>query len=392
MVRRLSAGRRRLRRHPRTPDASATIRRHPRTPHTSTAIRRHTRTPRPLPPFIATHAPRSPPPPFIAIHALPTPPPPFAATSSTQPCHTIPSQRRLRGHPAWRYDRRVDSFGTMNCGRSSSVEWKLPKLQRRVRFPSPAPPPPGRVPGGFVMPASRPPSTECGGTIGAKLSPRKLGARRSGTKLAPHTPRGGIFGIKLALLAQNGLIWRVLLSLGEFFPVFVANKPSRANFVPLPPTTSPVRHQSRYKTRPARATHRHFRYKTRPAHPALAFWRLLLLLGEFCPVFIANKPSRANFLPHKPQHQHRIERNNTPTQRSKPRGETFTAPAPHTNPRGETFTAPARHKQPKITHFHHAGANFLSTTGVKTKPTNSRMQFRTAPHHHNLTIRRIPTI
>ena len=27
----------------------------------------------------------------------------------------------------------------MNCGRSSSVEWKLPKLQRRVRFPSPAP-------------------------------------------------------------------------------------------------------------------------------------------------------------------------------------------------------------------------------------------------------------
>ena len=41
----------------------------------------------------------------------------------------------------------------MNCGRSSSVEWKLPKLQRRVRFPSPAPPPPGRAPGGFVMPA-----------------------------------------------------------------------------------------------------------------------------------------------------------------------------------------------------------------------------------------------
>ena len=139
----------------------------------------------------------------------------------------------------------------MNCGRSSSVEWKLPKLQRRVRFPSPAPPPPGRVPGGFVMPASRPPSTECGGTIGAKLSPRKLGARCPGIKLAQH--------------AQNGLILHVLLLLGEFYPVFVANKPSMANFVPLPPTTSPVRHQSRNKTRPARATHRHFRYKTRPA-------------------------------------------------------------------------------------------------------------------------------
>ena len=39
----------------------------------------------------------------------------------------------------------------MNCGRSSSVEWKLPKLQRRVRFPSPAPPPPGYAPGGFVV-------------------------------------------------------------------------------------------------------------------------------------------------------------------------------------------------------------------------------------------------
>ena len=43
----------------------------------------------------------------------------------------------------------------MNCGRSSSVEWKLPKLQRRVRFPSPAPFPPGRAPGGFVMPPRR---------------------------------------------------------------------------------------------------------------------------------------------------------------------------------------------------------------------------------------------
>ena len=255
--------------------------------------------PTPPPPFIATHAPRSPPPPFIAIHALHSPPPPFATTSSTQPCHTVPSQRRLRGHPAWRYDRRVDSFGTMNCGRSSSVEWKLPKLQRRVRFPSPAPPPPGRVPGGFVMPASRPPSTECGGTIGAKLSPRKLGARCPGTKLAQHTPRGGIFGIKLALLAQNGLILRVFL-----------------------------------------------------------------LLGEFCPVFVANKPSRANFLPHKPQHQHRIERNNTPTQ--------------HSKPRGETFTAPARHKQPKITHFHHAGANFLSQHPPPTQhaPTPGRTFFQ----------------
>ena len=146
-----------------------------------------------------------------------------------------------------------------------------------------------------------------------KLAPRKLGARCPGIKLAPHTPRGGIFGIKLALLAQNGLIWRVLLS-----------------------------------------------------------------LGEFCPVFVANKPSRANFLPHQPRHHHGHERNNTPTQHSKPRGETFTAPAPHTNPRNETFTAPARHKQPKITHFHHAGANFLSQHPPPTQhtPTPGRTFFQ----------------
>ena len=124
-------------------------------------------------------------------------------------------------------------------------------------------------------------------------------ATGTGTKLTLHEPRGGIFGIKLALLAQNGLIWRVLL-----------------------------------------------------------------LLGEFYPVFVANKPSRENFLPHKPQHQHRIERNNTPTQ--------------HSKPRGETFTAPARHKQPKITHFHHAGANFLSQHPPPTQhtPTPGRTFFQ----------------
>ena len=162
---------------------------------------------------------------------------------------------------------------------------------------------------------------------GTKLALLSLRTASSGTNLAPHEPRGGIFGIKLALLAQNGPIWRVFL-----------------------------------------------------------------LLGEFCPAFVANKPSRENFLPHQPRHHHGHKRNNTPTQRSKPRGETFTAPAPHTNPRNETFSAPTRHKQPKITHFHHAGANFLSTTGVKTKPTNSRMQFQLSRTPHQRRIRRIPTI
>ena len=228
----------------------------------------------------------------------------------------------------------------MNCGRSSSVEWKLPKLQRRVRFPSPAPAPPGHAPGGFVMPTSHPPSTECGGTIGATLSPRELGpavpvqnspctpgtppvpvqtsphtshtvplpvqnspraswgprfrykthparpkspnlvrfalagssfipfllptsrawrilsryhqqqdrhattpgtklaphephGASPGTKLAPHEPHGTSSGTKLAQQAQNLPIWRVLLLLGEFYPVFVANKPSMASFLAL---------------------------------------------------------------------------------------------------------------------------------------------------------------
>ena len=81
----------------------------------------------------------------------------------------------------------------MNCGRSSSVEWKLPKLQRRVRFPSPAPAPPGHAPGGFVMPTSHPPSTECGGTIGATLSPRELGPAVP-VQNSPSTPKISQFG------------------------------------------------------------------------------------------------------------------------------------------------------------------------------------------------------
>ena len=273
----------------------------------------------------------------------------------------------------------------MNCGRSSSVEWKLPKLQRRVRFPSPAPAPPGHAPGGFVMPTSHPPSTECGG------------------QSAQHFPRA---------------------SWGPRFRY--KNHPARA-----------TRCHFRYKTRPARAARCHFRYKTHPARPArhqsryktrparpkspnlarfmctgrilsryhqqqdrhattpgtklvphephgassgtklaqhaqnLPIWRVLLLLGEFYPVFVANKPSMASFLPHKHQHHHRHERNNTPTQHTEPRDERLSAHAPQTAPHNETFIAPARRKQPKFTHFHHVGANFLSqhTPHTRTRAT-----------------------
>ena len=163
----------------------------------------------------------------------------------------------------------------MNCGRSSSVEWKLPKLQRRVRFPSPAPAPPGHAPGGFVMPTSHPPSTECGGTIGATLSPRELG---------PAVP------------VQNSPCKPKISQFGAFYV-------HRANFVPLPPATRPSRHHSRYKTRPTRATRHHFRYKTRPARPKSPNLGRFALAGrvlsrfccqqaehdEFCPATTSNK-------------------------------------------------------------------------------------------------------
>lgn len=83
--------------------------------------------------------------------------------------------------------------------------------------------------------------------------PARATARGSGTKLAQLELHGATSGTKLAQHAQNPPIWRVLCTQGEFCTVFVTNKPSMANFVPLPPATRPARHHSRYKTRPASA-------------------------------------------------------------------------------------------------------------------------------------------
>ena len=197
----------------------------------------------------------------------------------------------------------------MNCGRSSSVEWKLPKLQRRVRFPSPAPAPPGHAPGGFVMPTSHPPSMRRDNR--RNTFPARAGARGSGTKLAQHKPHGATSGTKLAqharhatspgtkftLQAQNLPIWRVLLLLGEFYPVFVANKPSMASFLPLPPTTGPARHQSRYKTRPARAARHQSRYKTRPARPKSPNLARFALAGRVLSRFCCHQAKHGEFSP-----------------------------------------------------------------------------------------------
>ena len=129
----------------------------------------------------------------------------------------------------------------MNCGRSSSVEWKLPKLQRRVRFPSPAPTPPGRAPGGFVLATSHPPSTECGGTIGATLSPRELGPAvpAQNSPCTPHT---------VPVPVQNSPCTPKISQLGAFYS-------RRESFIPfLSQTSRAWRILSRYHQQQARHT------------------------------------------------------------------------------------------------------------------------------------------
>ena len=235
----------------------------------------------------------------------------------------------------------------MNCGRSSSVEWKLPKLQRRVRFPSPAPAPPDHAPGGFVMPTSHPPSMRRDNR--RKTFPARAGARGSGTKLTLHARHATSSGTKLAQLEVHGASSGTKLAQHARH----ATTPGTKLALHAPHATSPGT-------------------KLAPHAQNLPIWRVLLLLGEFYPVFVANKPSMASFLPHKHQHHHRHERNNTPTQHTEPRDERLSAHAPQTAPHNETFIAPARRKQPKFTHFHHAGANFLSQ---HTPHTHARATF-----------------
>ena len=61
-----------------------------------------------------------------------------------------------------------------------------------------------------------------------------------GIKLALHTPSHRMCGTKLALLAQNGPIWRVLPTQGELSTAVPTNKPSRANFFTLNPPPDPA--------------------------------------------------------------------------------------------------------------------------------------------------------
>ena len=65
-----------------------------------------------------------------------------------------------------------------------------------------------------------------------KLGTWTHGLRRGGTKLAQQEPCRTTSGTKLALLTQNGPIWRVLPTQGELSTDVTTNKPRRANFVP----------------------------------------------------------------------------------------------------------------------------------------------------------------
>ena len=176
----------------------------------------------------------------------------------------------------------------MNCGRSSSVEWKLPKLQRRVRFPSPAPPPLGYAPGGFVMPPrqarlacrthfGRPnryktlPARSPRGSnryktlpappkwpISARITPAGRTLYRShhqqveqgelctargddaGTKLSQLAALAGRTGTKLPQHPQNGPFQHVLRQQGELYTAPTTNRSSREKKVPHQHPTSPT--------------------------------------------------------------------------------------------------------------------------------------------------------
>ena len=179
----------------------------------------------------------------------------------------------------------------MNCGRSSSVEWKLPKLQRRVRFPSPAPPPPGYAPGGFVMPPRQArlashalfylplaPSRSLVGAHPVQNSPSTRPSRAEPVQNSPSTP-------KMA-----------------HFSTFYA---SRENFIPLPPPTGRAgrtlyrtRGRCRYKTLPARSPAGDTGTKL-PQHPQNGpFQHVLRQLGELYTACATNKPSREKKVPH----------------------------------------------------------------------------------------------
>ena len=190
----------------------------------------------------------------------------------------------------------------MNCGRSSSVEWKLPKLQRRVRFPSPAPPPLGYAPGGFVMPPRQarlachalfylplaPLTQPCGRRVKGQNSPSTRPSRVEPVQNSPRTPKMAHFSTYYA---------------------------SRENFIPLPPPTGRAgrtlyrtRGRCRYKTLPARSPAGDNGTKL-SLHPQNGpFQHVLRQQGELYTAPTTNRSSREKKVPH----QHPTSPTNAP--------------------------------------------------------------------------------
>ena len=137
----------------------------------------------------------------------------------------------------------------MNCGRSSSVEWKLPKLQRRVRFPSPAPPPLGYAPGGFVMPPRQ-----------ARLACRTHFGRPNRYKTLPaRSPRGSNRYKTLPAPPK----WPISARITPAGRTLYRSHHQQVEQGEL----CTARGSNRYKTLPARSPRGSNRYKTPPAPP-----------------------------------------------------------------------------------------------------------------------------
>ena len=166
----------------------------------------------------------------------------------------------------------------MNCGRSSSVEWKLPKLQRRVRFPSPAPPPPGRAPGGFVMPVR---DARVQRRYGAPAAPE--GTPRPQKRMR-HCVAGELHDTRVQHggdTVHNSFAGRQSPTSADMEGASSPPRPGRsASRREKSGPVRPVQQQFREKTRPARTGTPHIRYKIRPARSKCRFFAYFARAGR----------------------------------------------------------------------------------------------------------------
>ena len=196
---------------------------------------------------------------------------------------------------------------------------------------------------------------------GTKLAPHEPHGATSGTKLAPHEPHGTSSGTKLAQQAQNLPIWRVLCAQGEFCPATTSNKTVTP---PLPVQNSPCTSC----TVPVPV-------QNSPCTPKISqFGAFCSCWESFIPFLLLTSRAWRVFSRTNTSTTTGTKETTPPITTNNPQNTRPTKPdqATQTAPHNETFIAPARHKQQKFTHFHHAGANFLSQ---HTPHTHTRATF-----------------